>query len=89
MAGTSARRWALLRVGLIAMVAMYDELPTETLRTGPPERLWKCLSCQRVERTALWKPRCYGPEEPHPGHRTQLIDEGVGVMPTDSDQFFR
>jgi hypothetical protein len=90
MAATSARRWALLPVSLIAMMAAYDEFPTATLRGGPQGRLWQCLECQRVEWTRLRKPRCAGtPEYPHPRRVAQPIAEDAGLGPSDHRRLFR
>ncbi len=62
MAGTSLRRWALLPVVLITLLAMIgDELPEVTYQSGVPLGLpWKCPRCGHEERTPLPKPLCRG-----------------------------
>jgi hypothetical protein len=91
MARTAVRRWALLPVGLIAMVAVGDEFPTATYRSGQTrERLWKCPKCQRVERTRLSEPQCYGtPERSHLRRATRPVAGSAGLVPSDGRPLFR
>jgi hypothetical protein len=90
MAGTAVRKWALLPVSLIAMVAAFDEFPTATYRSGQPrERLWQCLRCQRVESTRLPEPQCKGsPERPHSRSVTRPVPRSAGLSPSDERALF-
>lgn len=69
MAGTSLRRWTLLPVVLMTLLAMIgDELPEVTYQSGVSLGLpWKCPRCGHEERTRLPKPLCRG--EPRKRHK--------------------
>lgn len=80
----------MLLVSLIAVVAVFDDFPTESLRPGPRGRLWQCHECRRVERTPLRNPRCYGSAEyPHARSTTQPIAESAGLRPSDPRRLFK
>jgi hypothetical protein len=90
MASTSARRWALLPVGLIAMVAAFDEFPEARYRSGRRDRLWQCPKCQRVELSRLREPQCSGtPERPHSRRAADPVTGGAGLEPSDRRRLFR
>lgn len=96
MAGTSPRRWMLLPVTLVALLASEfgDELPITSYQSGADEadagQLWRCPRCGRVERHELLAdPQCSGkPKYAHPFADAQAVSEDEGFTPRDDDHVF-
>jgi hypothetical protein len=101
MTRTYPRKWTLLRVALIALLASDSypagygdgETPTVTyLSVGARKRLWQCPVCQRVEATLLSKPECSGtPESRHDATGAKPVSRRKipALSPTDNRRLFR
>lgn len=102
MARTSPRRWMLLPVALIALLASdgYEssgyssgEMPEATLRDGGGGgRLWQCPACQRVERVLLEEPVCLGTPDTQESRHSRTLTRPVptskiGLLSPTDDRF--
>lgn len=97
MAGTSLRRWTVLPVMLVALLATHgygDELPITTYQSDgdeeDPGQLWRCPKCGRVERVQLVdEPRCPGnPRGSHLPKDAIPVSEEDGFAPEDDLPLF-
>lgn len=95
MTGAFLRRWALVHLALVALVASYSdgELPRATYVHGADRgRLWQCPrpTCMRVEQVLLHRPRCYGtPEKKHDPEYADPVSEDEDLRPSDTRHLFR